>query len=88
MRAIVETRKRASLDLPDIDVLISKGENDISVRISDQGGGIPRYKLQGDTVHCLKPPVDLKTKKFHFGLARPGQARPKRNFCTEVNGRF
>ena len=44
MRAIVETRKRASLDLPDIDVLISKGENDISVRISDQGGGIPRYR--------------------------------------------
>jgi len=43
MRAIVETRKRSSLDLPDIEVLISKGENDISVRISDQGGGIPRH---------------------------------------------
>ena len=43
MRAIVETRKRSSLDLPDIEVLISKGENDISVRISDQGGGIPRW---------------------------------------------
>ena len=26
--------------------------------------------------------------KFRFGLARPGQARPKRNFCFEVNGRF
>ena len=27
-------------------------------------------------------------QKFRFGLARPGQARPKRNFCFEVNGRF
>ena len=26
--------------------------------------------------------------KFRFGLARPGQARPKRNFTFEVNGRF
>ena len=49
MRAIVETRKRSSLDLPDIEVLISKGENDISVRISDQGGGIPRW-VQGSAI--------------------------------------
>ena len=27
-------------------------------------------------------------RKFHFGLARPGQARPKQNFCLEVNWRF
>ena len=27
-------------------------------------------------------------QKFGFGLARPGQARPQRNFCFEVNGRF
>ena len=27
-------------------------------------------------------------QKFRFGLARPGQAGPKRNFCFEVNGRF
>ena len=28
------------------------------------------------------------TQKFHFGLARSGQARPKQNFCFDVNGRF
>ena len=27
-------------------------------------------------------------EKFHFGLACPGMARPKRNFSFEVNGRF
>ena len=27
-------------------------------------------------------------QKFRFGLARPGQTMPKRNFCLEVNGRF
>ena len=27
-------------------------------------------------------------QKFRFGLARPGHARPKRNFCFEVNRRF
>ena len=27
-------------------------------------------------------------QKFHFGLARPGQSRPKRNFSFEVNRRF
>ena len=27
-------------------------------------------------------------QKFRFGLDRPGQARPERNFCFEVNGRF
>ena len=26
--------------------------------------------------------------KFHFGLACPDLARPKRNFCVDVNGRF
>ena len=26
--------------------------------------------------------------KFRFGLARLGQARPKRKFCFKVNGRF
>ena len=27
-------------------------------------------------------------QKFRFGLACPGLARPKRNFCLEVNWRF
>ena len=27
-------------------------------------------------------------QKLRFGLARLGQAKPKRNFCLEVNWRF
>merc|ERR1739844_380756 len=42
MRAVVESRKKG-LDLPDIEVLIVKGEHDVTVKISDQGGGIPRH---------------------------------------------
>merc|ERR1719481_530396 len=42
MRAIVESRKKG-LDLPDIEVLIVKGAHDVTVKISDQGGGIPRH---------------------------------------------
>ncbi len=41
MRATVENRKSA-LELPEIDVQIAQGHNDISIKISDQGGGISR----------------------------------------------
>eukprot|EP00096_Caligus_rogercresseyi_P008964 TRINITY_DN2951_c0_g1_i2.p1 TRINITY_DN2951_c0_g1~~TRINITY_DN2951_c0_g1_i2.p1 ORF type:complete len:339 (-),score=93.40 TRINITY_DN2951_c0_g1_i2:263-1279(-) len=40
MRAVVEKTKRG--DLPDIEILIARGQHDITIKISDQGGGIPR----------------------------------------------
>jgi len=42
MRATVETHSKAH-ELPVIEVLIAKGERDVSIRVSDQGGGIPRH---------------------------------------------
>jgi len=42
MRATIE-RHGKSVELPDIEVLIAKGQHDVSIRISDQGGGIPRH---------------------------------------------
>jgi len=42
MRATVETHNRAH-ELPSIEVLVAKGEHDVSIRVSDQGGGIPRH---------------------------------------------
>jgi len=42
MRATVEKHRTAS-DLPGIEVLVAKGDHDVSIRISDQGGGIPRH---------------------------------------------
>ena len=34
MRAIIESKK--SIDLPDIDVLVAQGNNDVTIKISDQ----------------------------------------------------
>ena len=44
-----------------------------------------RYRVTIQLVGNL--PLTSK-QKFHFGLARPGQARPKRNLSFEVNRRF
>merc|ERR1719283_443137 len=41
MRATVETHN--SNDLPTIEVLVAKGDHDVSIKVSDQGGGIPRH---------------------------------------------
>ncbi|XP_040575952.1 pyruvate dehydrogenase (acetyl-transferring) kinase, mitochondrial isoform X1 [Lepeophtheirus salmonis] len=40
MRAVVEKNKTG--DIPDIEILIALGQHDITIKISDQGGGIPR----------------------------------------------
>jgi len=42
MRAVVETHKN-SRHLPALHVRVAKGEHDVSIRVSDQGGGIPRH---------------------------------------------
>lgn len=42
MRATVESHKKGQTELPDVEVLIAQGENDVCIKISDQGGGISR----------------------------------------------
>jgi pyruvate dehydrogenase kinase 2/3/4 len=51
MRAVVEHKKRG-FDLPDLAVLIAKGKSDVTIKISDQGGGIPRH-IQEHLFHYL-----------------------------------
>ena len=41
--------------------------------------------VQGDTSPWFKPPVDIKTKVPYWPALL---ARPKQNFCFDVNGRF
>ena len=45
---------------------------------------ICNLNVQGDTSGCGETPVDTKTTVLFY----PGLARPKRNFCFEVKGRF
>merc|ERR1711872_617169 len=86
MRATVETHKNVS-ELPEIEVLLAKGEHDVSIRISDQGGGIPRHITDAtfhgwgtDAVVYLKSltheahellPVFNKTSAKHYKTAIP-----------------
>merc|ERR1719369_1332838 len=50
MRAVVETHK--GRDLPDVKVLVVGGEHDVSIRVTDEGGGIPRH-ITDHTFHYL-----------------------------------
>ena len=44
-----------------------------------------RYRV---TISLVQNLLLTTKQKFRFGLARAGQVRPKRNFCSDVNGRF
>lgn len=47
MRATVEKHGKCSGDLPEIEVLVAKGEHDVSIRISDQVGNTEHNPLSG-----------------------------------------
>lgn len=44
MRAVVE--QNGDNDLPEIKVLITKGKEDLTIKVSDRGGGIPKSELE------------------------------------------
>jgi pyruvate dehydrogenase kinase 2/3/4 len=45
MRATVEHHGQAVREYPKINTLIVKGKEDLTIRITDFGGGIPRSKI-------------------------------------------
>ena len=45
MRAIIECHGEGAKSYPKIETLIVKGKEDITIRITDYGGGIPRSKI-------------------------------------------
>ncbi|XP_064643918.1 pyruvate dehydrogenase (acetyl-transferring) kinase, mitochondrial-like isoform X2 [Lineus longissimus] len=45
MRAVVEYHGTASDDYPVIKVMICKGKEDVTIKMTDQGGGIPRNHI-------------------------------------------
>lgn len=44
MRAVVETHSKET-EVPKIKVLICKGQKDLTIKVSDQGGGVPYNKV-------------------------------------------
>lgn len=45
LRAVVETHGQEKQDFPVTKVIIAKGNEDITIKISDEGGGIPRSSI-------------------------------------------
>ncbi|KAL8769294.1 MAG: hypothetical protein Q9209_004676 [Squamulea sp. 1 TL-2023] len=45
LRAVVETHGQEKQDFPITKVIIAKGNEDITIKISDEGGGIPRSSI-------------------------------------------
>ena len=60
MRAVCETHLMRATSLPPIKILLTRGPSDITLRISDQGGGVPKQFLNSvfdfgfSTVHGSK----------------------------------
>ena len=55
------------------------------LRTSSTKNPVSIYRV---TIQLVANLLLTSEQKFGLGLARPEQARPKRNFCLEVNGRF
>ncbi|KAI5855908.1 mitochondrial branched-chain alpha-ketoacid dehydrogenase kinase-domain-containing protein [Tricharina praecox] len=45
LRAVVETHGSDSEDFPPIKVIVADGKEDITIKVSDEGGGIPRSAI-------------------------------------------
>jgi len=61
LRATVEAHE--DKDLPPVKVLVVKSRNDVSIKISDRGGGIPRYETKElfNYLYSTAPTPDVTT---------------------------
>lgn len=46
LRAVVEFYEDKQQNLPPLDLLVCKGREDVSIRLADQGGGVPRMDME------------------------------------------
>lgn len=49
-------------DLPDVEVVVARGRADVTIKVSDQGGGIPRHKMPRIWEYCLTSSSDSSSK--------------------------
>src|ERR1700676_4653184 len=45
LRAVVETHGVEADEYPPIKVIVARGKDDITIKVSDEGGGIPRSAI-------------------------------------------
>jgi pyruvate dehydrogenase kinase 2/3/4 len=83
MRAVVELHGDKVNDLPTIRVVISKGHEDVTIKISDEGGGIPRsgisriwtYQYTTAARQTIRP-SSIYYNDFHAPMAGLGYGLP------------
>lgn len=83
MRAVVELHGRDSEALPRIRLVLAEGKEDVTIKISDEGGGIPRSDIPRIWTYLYTtaepPPLDLTLPyqgDFYAPLAGLGTGLP------------
>jgi len=77
LRAVVETHGSEAEEFPPIKVIVADGKEDITIKISDEGGGIPRsaiplvWTYMYTTVEST-PPIDPDFNKSDFKAPMAG----------------
>ena len=86
MRAVVQhhyTPGASSKSLPPVTVVIVRGEEDVTIRVSDEGGGIPRSQL-GNMFSFLHSTAPVLHSKQH-GDSRDSTSQPGQMRATSDN---
>jgi pyruvate dehydrogenase kinase 2/3/4 len=82
MRAVVEFHSKKTDDLPPVDVALSQGEEDITIKISDAGGGIPKSQINNiwtylfTTAESPNLDEDFSADVYHAPIAGFGYGLP------------
>ncbi|RPB08294.1 alpha-ketoacid dehydrogenase kinase [Morchella conica CCBAS932] len=77
LRAVVETHGSDSEEFPPVKLIVAEGKEDITIKISDEGGGIPRsaiplvWTYMYTTVEST-PPIDPDFNKSDFKAPMAG----------------
>ncbi|XP_077996544.1 pyruvate dehydrogenase (acetyl-transferring) kinase isozyme 3, mitochondrial-like [Glandiceps talaboti] len=78
MRAVVEFHGTASIDYPSLKVLVCRGKDDLTIKLSDEGGGIPRHKsdllfnyMYSTAPHPPKPGSTVTAPLAGYGYGLP-----------------
>jgi pyruvate dehydrogenase kinase 2/3/4 len=63
-------------DLPHIEVVVARGKSDVTIKVSDQGGGIPRHKMPRLWEYCLTSSSSSSSKFIPAQIALLNSSGP------------